>query len=179
MRKTTTTLFGLLLTVGLLISCAESDAGITTSVKMRLAADDTVKAYQIDVDTKDRVVSLSGTVETQVAKEQAVKVARETSGVVSVMDNLTINTTVPTTGVGEAAGRAGEILGDARMTSAVKTKLLADASVGGLKIDVDTKDGIVTLNGTVRSEAEQTQALKLARETDGVKQVVDRLTLRP
>jgi hyperosmotically inducible protein len=179
MRKNITTLFGPLLAVGLLIRCAESDAGITTSVKTRLAADDTVKAYQIDVDTKDRVVSLSGTVATQAAKDQAVKVAHETSGVVSVMDNLTINATVPTTGVGEAAARAGAVLGDARITSAVKTKLLADANVGGLKIDVDTKDNIVTLTGTVRSETERTQALKLARDTDGVKHVVDRLTLRP
>lgn len=42
------------------IGCAQSDAGITTSVKSQLAADDVVKARRIDVDTRDRVVTLTG-----------------------------------------------------------------------------------------------------------------------
>ena len=45
-------------------ACSQSDAGITTAVKSKLAADDTVKAYRIDVDTKDKVVTLKGNVDT-------------------------------------------------------------------------------------------------------------------
>jgi osmotically-inducible protein OsmY len=66
---------------------------------------------------------------------------------------------------------------DASLTSAVKAKLLADTTVSGLKIDVDTENQIVTLTGNVRSEAEKEQALRLARETEGVKSVNDRLTI--
>ena len=42
------------------VACAQTDAGITTNVKTKLAADDTVKAYQVDVDTRNGVVTLSG-----------------------------------------------------------------------------------------------------------------------
>ena len=72
------------------VACAQTDAGITTKVKSKLAADDTVKAYQIDVDTRDKVVTLSGSVDSQSAKEQAVSLARGTEGVADVVDNITV-----------------------------------------------------------------------------------------
>jgi hypothetical protein len=39
-------------------ACSQSDAGVTTAVKSKLIADDTVKAYKMDVDTKDKIVTL-------------------------------------------------------------------------------------------------------------------------
>lgn len=71
-------------------ACAQSDAGITTKVKTKLAADPTVKASQIDVDTKNKVVTLNGTVDSQAAKDQAISIARSTTGVADVVDNLTV-----------------------------------------------------------------------------------------
>ena len=56
-------------TAAMTTACAQTDAGISTSVKSRLAADDTVKAYRIDVDTKDKVVTLRGEVDTPAAKD--------------------------------------------------------------------------------------------------------------
>jgi osmotically-inducible protein OsmY len=73
----------------------------------------------------------------------------------------------------DAANRAGAVIGDAAITSAVKAKFLADTAVQGLNIDVDTKDGIVTLNGNVASRAEADRAGNLARNTEGVKNVVN------
>lgn len=210
----------ILIAAGLAVACGQTDAGITTSVKSKLAADDTVKAYQIDVDTAGGVVTLNGRVESAAAKDQAIRIARETNGVREVVDRLTVGETAATSGVdvkpdvdideaaarkareagedtkeaarrgaeatrdaarkgadkvGEAADRTGAVMSDAAITTAVKTKLLADTTVGGLAIDVDTTGGVVTLNGRVSSKAEATQAMKLARETDGVKRVVDRL----
>jgi hyperosmotically inducible protein len=52
-----------------------------------------------------------------------------------------------------------------------------DDSVRARTIDVSTTDGVVTLAGTVRSAAEHDRAVRLARETNGVKQVVDRLNV--
>lgn len=75
------------------------------------------------------------------------------------------------------AHKTGNALSDAEITAAVKTKLLADKTVGGLKLDVDTNHGVVTLTGPVSSAAERAQALKLARSTDGVKRVVNKLTI--
>ena len=79
----------------------------------------------------------------------------------------------------KAAKKTGEVVTDAEITSAVKTKLLADKQVGGLKIDVDTDHGVVTLTGPVNSTAEKDQALHLARETKGVTKVVSKLTMSP
>jgi osmotically-inducible protein OsmY len=65
-------------------ACGQTDAGITTAVKSKFAADDDVKAYQIDVDTNNKVVTLSGTVDTATAKTRAVEIARGTDGVANV-----------------------------------------------------------------------------------------------
>jgi hyperosmotically inducible periplasmic protein len=161
-------------------ACSQSDVGVTTAVKSKLAADDTVKAYRIDVDTKDRVVTLKGEVDTPAAKSRAVELARATEGVRDVVDALALApAAAPTTGVDDRARDAGRetggMMGDAGITAAVKTKMLADTTVGGLKIDVDTKDGVVVLIGNVGSAAEKRRALEIARETDGVKSVKDQL----
>lgn len=164
------------------VACSKTDPGITTAVKTRFAADDTVKAYQINVDTKDGVVTLKGEVDTQAGKGRAIEVARNTEGVRDVVDALTVTTpTAPTSGAAEPARDkaegAGEMLGDAGITTAVKTKLLADPDVAGLKIDVDTTAGIVTLTGNVSTPAEKRRALELARETKGVSSVKDQLKI--
>lgn len=79
----------------------------------------------------------------------------------------------------DAAAKTKDATSDASITSAVKTKLLADPLVGGLKIDVDTKDNVVTLTGNVKSAAERDEAVRLAKATTGVKNVVSKLTIKP
>ena len=69
----------------------------------------------------------------------------------------------------------GDATKDAALTAAVKTKFLADTKVSGLKIDVDTSKGVVTLTGTVPTADERTHAVAIAKETDGVKSVVNKL----
>lgn len=81
------------------VACGQTDAGITTSVKTKLAVDDMVKAYQVDVDTSNKVVTLSGEVETAAQKEHAVMIARNTEGVRDVIDQLRVNPTAATTGI--------------------------------------------------------------------------------
>jgi hypothetical protein len=95
------TLAGLVTAAGLVftVACGQTDAGITTNVKTKLAADDTVKAYQVDVDTSNKVVTLRGEVETAAQKEHAVMIARNTDGVRDVIDQLRVNPTAATTGI--------------------------------------------------------------------------------
>lgn len=157
------------------VACGQTDAGVTTAVKTKLAADDAVKAYQIDVDTDRKVVTLTGTVDTAMAKSRAVELARNTDGVTSVTDNIVVSGTASTAPTMPDAQPA--TFSDPGITASVKAKLLGDPAVGGLKIDVDTRDGIVTLTGEVKSQAERDQALKLTRDTDGVKNVEDKLTV--
>ena len=174
----------------LTVACAQTDAGITTNVKSKMAADDSVKALEINVDTRNGVVTLTGDVDSAIAKERAVQIARTTDGVREVVDNLTVTESAPTgglfdrDGVDRGTGNIGDnerqdrnepITGDPGITSAVKAKLLADSTVSGLRIDVDTENGVVTLTGDVKSKAEADRAVMLARNTDGVTRVVNHL----
>jgi hyperosmotically inducible protein len=69
------------------------DAAITTKVKTAVFAEPGLKTLQINVDTKDGVVTLSGTVDTPVLKERAMTIAQHVDGVRSVVDNLAIKST--------------------------------------------------------------------------------------
>lgn len=80
-----------------------------------------------------------------------------------------------TAAAADATRRAVE---DGSLTTKIKAKMALDDTVKALDLDVDTRNGVVTVSGTVRSEAERQRALALARETEGVTQVVDRLLVR-
>ena len=68
------------------------DAAITTKVKSAVLAEPGLKSLQINVDTKDAVVTLSGTVDTPELKSRAVQIAQSVQGVKSVNDNLSVKT---------------------------------------------------------------------------------------
>jgi hyperosmotically inducible protein len=78
----------------------------------------------------------------------------------------------------QAADATRRAIEDGALTSKIKAKMALDDTVKALSLDVDTRAGVVTLTGTVRSEGERQRALALARETEGVTQVVDRLQLK-
>ena len=194
-----------------------TDAAITSAVKTKLLGDPDVKGLDINVDTANGVVTLTGVVHTAAERTEAIRLARDTKGVKNVKNNLKLEprragadtTTTATTGrkddklkveikddtketaakvkdaskkgaekTKDAATKAKDVTADATITSAVKTKLLADPQVGGLKINVDTKDNVVTLSGTVKTAAERDEAIRLAKTTTGVKDVVSKLIVQ-
>ena len=73
----------------------------------------------------------------------------------------------------------GETIDDTTITTRVKTAMLNDPAVGGLRIDVDTFKGVVTLSGRVKNDSEKAQAVSLARRTTGVVEVKDALQVLP
>jgi hyperosmotically inducible protein len=79
-----------------------------------------------------------------------------------------------------ACGKSvGETIDDATITTRVKTSLLNDPVVGGLRIDVDTFKGVVTLSGRVKSKDEEAKAVALARQVGGVTDVKSTLQVQP
>lgn len=86
-------------------------------------------------------------------------------------------------GVGAEAGyiagqedqTPGEVIDDQWITTKIKTRLAATPGVSALRINVDTEKGVVSLTGTVSSKQEADKALQIARETKGVKGVVNKL----
>lgn len=73
----------------------------------------------------------------------------------------------------------GETIDDATITTRVKTALLNDPDVGGLRIDVDTFKGVVTLSGRVKTPAEEQKAVAIAKRTGGVTDVKSTLQVEP
>ena len=78
----------------------------------------------------------------------------------------------------QAASEAGEVLSDASLTAKIKSKMALDDHVSASSIGVTTKDGRVTLTGTVGSDDERRRAVDLARDTKGVSGVDDRIVVR-
>lgn len=81
------------------------------------------------------------------------------------------------------AKEAGQVLAnataDARITAAIKGKLVASRELSALSISVNTTGGVVTLSGTVPSDEAISKAMLLAMETDGVKEVISTLQVKP
>lgn len=75
------------------------------------------------------------------------------------------------------AERAADATADAATTAAVKAALIAAPDLSALAIDVDTKNSVVTLNGTVKSEIQKSQAVEVAGKVNGVKTVINNLSL--
>lgn len=73
----------------------------------------------------------------------------------------------------------GTAIDDTVITGKIKAAYLKDPLVGVLDIHVDTYRGMVTLDGTVNTEAEKTQAATLARSVEGVREVKNNIQVRP
>ncbi len=144
------------------------DATITAKIKTKLAGDPEINPFNIDVDTFDGVVTLRGEVEKQKAKDEAEHHALNTGGVQGVVNEIRV--------VSEAF-EDDERATDAWITTKVKSKIAADPQLNPFNIDVDTLDGRVTLSGRVRTVEARQEAEKLARDTDGVVEVVNELRI--
>lgn len=76
-----------------------------------------------------------------------------------------------------AAANAAAVMDDAGITAKVSAGLAKDQELSAVKIDVDTRNGIVTLNGPVKTAIARDRAEKIAREVQGVNSVVNQLTV--
>jgi osmotically-inducible protein OsmY len=80
--------------------------------------------------------------------------------------------------VATGAAQAQQTLSEGALTAKIKAKMALDDTINATSIDVDTNGTVVTLSGSVRSQAERDKAVVMARDTAGVTQVVDRLVVR-
>jgi osmotically-inducible protein OsmY len=73
---------------------------------------------------------------------------------------------------------AGQYVDDSTITSAVKAKLVGDKAANLTRIDVDTTNSVVSLNGIVESSEHKTRAEQLAKQVDGVRRVDNNLQIQ-
>ena len=134
------------------------DTSITGKVKSKLALDTRTSAIKVSVETTNGVVTLTGTVPAESEKTAATEVAKMTDGVKNVVNNIVLDTTsMGASNVGQksedAMKDAGSAMGDAGVLAKIKTKFVAEGIIG---TNVDVKDGVATLNGTVEDASEKT-----------------------
>jgi osmotically-inducible protein OsmY len=151
------------------------DSRITAAIQSKYFVDDRLKGRHINVTSSAGVVTLSGEVTDDTERAQALLLARTTDGVARVEDSLTVTAGQP---AGYVQPSAAAPSGDDALSAKVQSQLSSDTQVKGAAIEVTAKNGVVLLQGTVPSSAAKQRALTVARGTDGVSQVVDRISVR-
>jgi len=151
------------------LSGAASDAYITTKTKARLLVDSDTPGTAINVDTKDGVVTLFGTVTDESAKSKAEAEARKVDGVKQVRNEIEV---VP-------ASAKNEISRNDRATERSVQKAVAnDDALAKASISVEVRNGVARLTGTAPSEKLRKEAEKIAKRSDGVKSVRNEIEVR-
>jgi hyperosmotically inducible periplasmic protein len=176
---------------------AITDGWITMKVHAQFIPEDSLDGSDINVDTRNGVVSLTGTVPTPAGKERAVAIAKATDGVKSVNDNLRVAPTEASKSGAEAgrtAGTAGREVGretkdtarsvthpvtDGWIKSKIYAQFIGDEALEHSDINVDVSKGVVVLRGAVPSAAAASHAESIAKGTDGVKSVSNNLKIAP
>src|SRR5258708_1266642 len=64
---------------------------------------------------------------------------------------------------------------DSTISTNVKSQLTKDSVLKDSNLAIDTEDGVVTISGSLKSERERSRAVEIARQTDGVTRVVDKI----
>ncbi len=143
-----------------------TDMWITTAAKMRLLADSKTPALDINVDTDNGQVILFGMVPSETAKAAAEAEVRKVSGVKTVRNELQV--------VAKPQQEAVKAR-DEEVADAINTRFENHESLKN--VDVDVKNGVVQLKGTVPSATDRLAAAVVARSTPGVHAVNDHLRI--
>jgi len=154
-----------------------SDDALRDRIEHRLQTDPSVRKYDVRVKVDDGDVKLTGTVATDEQKKDAERIAK-LAGVDDIDNDIEVDKDADQVLANRAAKglrRSGEAISDSWIRSKVQWHFIGEDSLDGSKIDVDTKDHVVTLDGKVRSEEGRARAVELAGYVDGVVKVVDKL----
>ena len=149
-----------------------SDAWIGMKVKLALLFHRNVSATGTDVDVKDGVVTLTGEASSLAQKELTSEYAKDIDNVKEVRNEMTIALT-PVKVVNTNGGK----IDDASITAEVKSSLMSQRSTSALRTTVSTTDGVVTLGGVAKNEAEKSLVTKLATDIIGVTSVINKMTI--
>lgn len=152
------------------------DAWIAGKLESAYIFNQHLNPFSIDVEVKNGNVTLSGTVESDIDRDLAGTIAEGLEGVNDVSNELE---------VGDEKNPQGEsttekftrLVNDATTVAVVKSKFMANEHIDGLDIDVDSDNGVVSLQGEVQSKEAKNLASIIAKYSDGVKEVENNLTV--
>ena len=154
-----------LLAISMPVYASKMDDRIESSAKKSYVYKTYLKGDDIKIQSKDGVVTLTGSVSEDSHKSLAQETVAELPGVKSVDNRL------------EVKGERPAENSDTWVHMKVKTALLYHRSVSGFKTEIDVKDGIVTLRGEATSQAQKDLTTEYAKDVEGVKDVKNEMTV--
>lgn len=162
------------------VPAENSDAWLVSRVKSILWFHQNIDADTIEISAKDGTVTLRGEAASAAQKKLISRYARDIQGVRKVSNEISVLTATPKAGhkpVALTPTVAGEAIDDASITALVKTTLLYHHSTSSLDIIVETKDGVVKLEGKVGNWPEKNLITQLVIDVHGVKMVFNNMTI--
>jgi osmotically-inducible protein OsmY len=168
----------------------EADTALELAVHDTFVSDPDAKGAtsNVTVSASNGTVTLKGTVDTPADRVRAERLARQTNGVVNVVNDIVATNpkVIPTSGIQfdekatrNEAARNGEQIGagpkDARIYAEVRRKLVVMPGTPKPEIFVDVVNGNVTLRGMIFTVEAHREAVAAARRVEGVNDVNDRL----
>ena len=160
-------------------SQSKADETLKDRISYRLETSSVVRRYDVKVKVEQGVAMLSGKVATAAQKAEAERIAT-VDGISRVDSTIEVDADVDknlSERIKGGVSKTGEKISDGWITTKVNWFFVGEDRLKGSHIDVDTKDNVVTLKGTVQSQAGRLRAVELAKETEGVKRVADQLTV--
>ena len=154
------------LSISMPVSAANSDSRIESSAKQSYVFKTYLQGDDINIQSKDGVVTLTGTVLDESHKSLAQETAAGLPGVKSVDNRLEVK--------GEIPAKSS----DAWLTTKVKMTLLFHRSVSAGRTEVDVHDGVVTLRGDTASVAQKELTTEYAKDVEGVKDVINEMIVK-
>ena len=179
-------LMAIVAAAGTMTSAAQKpvkDGWITMKIHSTFVPEDTLEGSNVDVDTDSGVVTLSGTVTSEAGRARALAIAKSTDGVKSVVDKLRIGPAErelndvahdaghATSSAAKEAARdtkaatktTGRKITDGWVKSKIFAQYLTEDALDDSDIDIDVANGVVTLNGTVKTAAGKARAMTAPR----------------
>jgi hyperosmotically inducible protein len=141
-----------------------ADLEVKTAVDDALSKSVGLKNQHIDVQVKNRIVTLGGALETPAQKYSAEQIAWQASGVQGVTNNISVN-----------SAQAAPETADEKLARRVEFELYSTRAVSLKNMQVHVNDGTATLTGNANSRAERLLAEKIAQSVEGIRKVVNNL----
>jgi osmotically-inducible protein OsmY len=151
-----------------------ADTTTTGKVKSAFALSKRLSVYDIGVTTQTGVVSLTGQIPSEIDKELAGNVARDTTGVNQVNNQLQVE---PAVKPSEASLREGTRIADLEIQADLRERLSASTELAGKPIQISVQNRKVALTGQVETPAQKTGAEQLTRSIAGVVDVNNQLSI--
>ncbi len=150
-----------------------SDGWIVVKVKTVLLFHRNVSAQNTRVSVKDGIVTLRGKADNLAQKDLTSEYVKDVDGVKDVKNEMTVAKAAPS-----LAKKTMEKIDDASITAQVKVSLLSRRSTSALNTHVSTVQGVVTLSGQAENAAEKDLVTRLASDINGVKSVVNDMSVK-